>query len=67
MGSRNGPLEKIFVRFQAEFPVLEISVADLVILDWSTLSEPIRKQAQSVLTWGEKCLEEQHISPRRLS
>jgi hypothetical protein len=37
------------VRFQAEFPVLEKSVADLVILDWSSLSKPLRKRFNLVL------------------
>ncbi|KZR98709.1 Uncharacterized protein APZ42_005748, partial [Daphnia magna] len=56
LGSRNGPSERIFVGFQTEFPALDQSVAHLVLYDWSTLSEPLRKQAQSVLDWGELCL-----------
>jgi hypothetical protein len=58
LGARGGPSDKLFVRFQDEFSSLDKSFRSLVLLDWLTLGPTMRKQAQSVLNWGQKCLEE---------
>ena len=58
LGARGGPSDKLFVRFKDEFSALDKSIDNLVKLEWSTLSPALKTQAQSVLDWGQKVLEE---------
>ena len=58
MGLRCGPSYQLFIRFQSEFGGLNQDTTDLVLLDWSTLSQDMEIQARKVLEWAEKCLNE---------
>ena len=58
LGLRCGPSYQLFIRFQSEFGGLNQDTTDLVLLDWSTLSQDMEIQARKFLEWAEKCLNE---------
>jgi hypothetical protein len=56
LGKRNSPSEGLFRRFKKEWDQLDQDVNGLTLFDYTGISSDCRKQAEHVLSWGEKCL-----------